>query len=242
MRDGIGVVGGGSNAYLVTANEGDPRDPEVERGRNLTFDPVRFPDAATLQEDANLGRLKVSTVDGDTDGDGDLDELFTFGSRSFSTWSTSGQLLFDSGDDFEQITAQVLPDFFNATEDENGFDQRSDDRGPEPEGLAVGKLHGRQYAFITFERIGGVIVYDITDPQAPGFQQYINNRNFAVEPKDVCGSKGNPGLSTCPLAGDLEPEGILFIPSEESPIDAALLAVTPELSDSTTLFRIDPTD
>ena len=240
--DGIRVVGGGSNAYLVTANEGDPRDPEVERGRNLVLDPVQFPDAATLQEDSNLGRLKISIVDGDTDGDGDLDELFTFGSRSFSTWSTSGQLLFDSGDDFEQITAQVLPDFFNAAEDENEFDKRSDDRGPEPEGLAVGKLYGQHYAFVTFERIGGVIVYDITDPQAPRFQQYINNRNFGVEPKDVCGSKGNLGLPTCPLAGDLEPEGILFIPREESPIDAPLLAVTYELSDSTSLFRIDRTD
>ena len=84
----------------------------------------------------------MSAVDGDTDGDGDLDELFTFGSRSFATWSANGQLLFDSGDEFEQIAAQVLPDFFNAAEDENAFDQRSDDRGPEPEALAVGKLNG----------------------------------------------------------------------------------------------------
>ena len=150
------------------------------------------------------------------------------GSRSFAVWTTEGELVFDSGDAFEQITAEAAPQLFNAPEDANQFDQRSDDRGPEPEHLVVGKVGGHEYAFIDFERIGGVVVYDITDPTAPEFVQYINNRN------------PEPGLSGEDLAfSDLEPEGMLFIPESESPIGAPLLAVAHERSDSTALFRID---
>ncbi len=130
---------------------------------------------------------------------------------------------------------------FNCPEDENDADKRSDDRGPEPEPFAYGTIATRIYAFIGFERVSGIVMYDVTSPYAPQFQQYINNRNFAIEPGDVCGDKGGPALLDCALVGDLETEGVLFIPRQDSPIDVPLLAVSHELSDSTTLYRIDQT-
>lgn len=80
--------------YLVTANEGDARD-EDERIRDLFLDPSAFPNAGELQQDENLGRLEVSTILGDNDGDGDFDELFAYGGRSFSIWDADGNLIFD---------------------------------------------------------------------------------------------------------------------------------------------------
>ncbi len=96
------------------------------------------------------------------DGDGDHDAIVAFGARSFSIWDAdSGEQVFDSGDDFERITAEALGTTgFNATDDENGFDDRSDDKGPEPEALAVGEVGGRRYAFIGLERTGGIMVYE----------------------------------------------------------------------------------
>ncbi|NES24098.1 MAG: hypothetical protein F6K41_35610, partial [Symploca sp. SIO3E6] len=106
--DAIASFEADGQTYYITANEGDARD-EDERVADLTLDPVAFPNAATLQQDDQLGRLEVSTIDGDTDGDGDFDQLFTYGGRSFSIFDASGNLVFDSGNDFERITAELLP-------------------------------------------------------------------------------------------------------------------------------------
>jgi hypothetical protein len=105
--------------------------------------------------------------------------------------------------------------------------------------LAVGTVDERQYAFIAPERIGGVFVYDITDPQGPVFQQYINLRDFTVDPDQVCEDR-RPISEECAAAGDLEPEGVLFIPAIDSPIAVPLIVVTHELSMSATLYRVDP--
>ena len=98
--------------FLVTANEGDPRDfsgyTEQAAVATLPLDPGAFPDPS-IADPANLGRLSVSTVDGDVDSDGDYDVLYGFGGRSFSIWTADGHPVFDSGDDFEQITAAAIP-------------------------------------------------------------------------------------------------------------------------------------
>jgi hypothetical protein len=125
--------------FLVTANEGDSRAysgfNEEARIGGLALDPAAFPNAASLQQNANLGRLKVSRVGGDTDGDGDFDRLFTLGARSFSIWTTSGHQVYDSGDALERITAAAEPANFNSDNEANGsLDSRSDDKGPEPRG------------------------------------------------------------------------------------------------------------
>ncbi len=217
--------------YLITANEGDARDydgfSEEERIADLSLDPTAFPDAATLQLDENLGRLKTTTVNGDTDGDGDFDELFAYGARSFSIWNADGELVYDSGDELEQITATVFPDDFNSDDEENGsFDDRSDDKGPEPEGVVVGTVGGRKYAFLGLERIGAIMVYDVTDPAAPTYVDYVSTRDFG----------GNPETA---MAGDMSPEGLTFINRWKSPTGKALLVVSYEVSGSTTIYEID---
>ena len=162
--DAIARLQVGAETFLVTANEGDTREydtfVELEQVRNLELDPVAFPNADELQEQPNIGRLVVTTANGDANGDGKYEQLFAFGARSFSIWSAGGALVWDSGSDLERITAATFPADFNSTDDENGsFDDRSDNKGPEPEGVTIGEIGGRQYAFVALERIGGVVVY-----------------------------------------------------------------------------------
>lgn len=216
--------------YLLTANEGDSRDysgfSEEERVADITLDPTAFPNAAVLQQEANLGRLKITNTLGDDDNDGDFDRLFSYGARSFTIWTSDGQQVFDSGSNFETITAAILPEDFNSDDEENGsFDARSDDKGPEPEGVVIGKVHGRQYAFIGLERVGGIAVYDVTAPAQAEFVEYINTRDFA----------GDPAAGT---AGDLSPEGLAFIKKSDSPTGKPLLVVGYEVSGTTTIYEI----
>jgi hypothetical protein len=89
--------------------------------------------------------------------------------------------------------------------------------------VALGTIDGHTYAFVTLERIGGVVVYDVSNPAAPTFVQYINNRDFS---------------GTDP-AGDLGPEGITFIKAADSPTGQPLLAVANEISGTVTLYAID---
>lgn len=214
--------------YLVTANEGDSRAytgfNEETRVGSLSLDPTAFPNAATLKTNANLGRLRVTNSLGDTDNDGDYDALYAFGGRSFSIWTEAGQLVFDSGSALEQITAAALPDFFNVSNNNNTKDDRSDDKGPEPEDVELGEIDGRTYAFIGLERVGGVIVYDITVPTAPTFIQYVNHRDF-TQPV-------GPG------AKDLAPEGLKFVSAKDSPTGKPLLITANEVSGTTTIFEI----
>ena len=153
--------------------------------------------------------------------------------RSFSIWTTDGAQVFDSGDAFERITYAANPDFFNSNHTESVLEGRSDDKGPEPENLTIGAVDGRTYAFIGFERVGGVVVFDITDPAASRFVTYVNNRDFSVSVEDA----DDPD-SVLSQAGDLGPEGLAFIAAESSPTGAPLLAVANEVSGTTTLFSI----
>lgn len=232
LPDAIGVYTVAGTDYIVTANEGDSRDydgfSEEERIADVTLDPDAYPNAAELQDEANLGRLLTTTTLGDTDGDGDIDQLYSYGTRSFSVYSADGSLVYDSGSDFERITAEAFPDYFNANNDENGtdtFDARSDDKGPEPEGLDIGVIGGETYAFIGLERIGGIMVYNVSDPEAPVFVQYLNNRDFEADAEST-------------EAGDLGPEGVLFISADDSPTGQPLLVVGNEVSGSTTVYSI----
>ena len=241
MPDAIATYRVGRETYFVTANEGDGRDREVEvdgedvliysdeaRVKDVNLNPISFPLAETLQDQANLGRLKIVATEGDLDGDGEYEELYSFGTRSFSIYNSKGERVFDSGSDFEAIIANRLPDEFGSTNDENGsFDDRSDDKGPEPEGVEFGEINDRTYAFIGLERIGGIMIYDVTDPKNSYFVDYVNNRNFA-------------GDAEAGTAGDLGPEGLKFISSKDSPNKKDLLVVGNEVSGTTTIYEIVP--
>ncbi|MFT7379870.1 MAG: DNA-binding beta-propeller fold protein YncE, partial [Bacteroidia bacterium] len=168
--DAIVIADIGGTEYLVTANEGDARDydgfSEEERAEDLNLDPTAFPNAAELQQKENLGRMKVTTTLGDTDGDGDYDEIYGYGGRSFSIWDLNGTMIFDSKNEITSILAEQFPDNYPAG--------RDDDKGAEPESVTIGKIGSRTFAFIGLERATGVVVYDITDPANSTFVQYYN--------------------------------------------------------------------
>lgn len=161
--DAIAVVNAGI-PLLFTANEGDAREytalTEVKRVKDVNLDPLSFPNSSVLKQDANMGRLNITTTRGDTDGDGDFDELYSFGARSFSIWNgNTGELVYDSKNDLDaRIAADGLYD-----------DGRSDDKGTEPEGLTIGQIGDRNYLFIGLERADAIAMYDITNPYYPLF-------------------------------------------------------------------------
>ncbi|HHD64635.1 MAG TPA: NAD nucleotidase, partial [Desulfobulbaceae bacterium] len=135
--DGIAAFVVDGRRYIITANEGDSRDyagfSEESRVAGLDLDPDAFPDSEVLLDKKQLGRLQVTTTEGDIDGDGDYDALYSFGGRSFSIWLQENDALrrvYDSGDMIEKITAAVFPDDFNANDDKNhSMDKRSDNKG-----------------------------------------------------------------------------------------------------------------
>lgn len=218
MPDGIAAYSANGRVYYITANEGDASDlyGDSQSIADLELDSAVFPNAATLQQNANLGRLKASNVDGDLDGDGDFDRLYVYGGRSFSIWDANGNLVYDSGDQLEQLTAALTPALFNANDgDATKVDQRSDDKGPEPEGVTIGVIDGRTYAFVGLERSGGgVMLFDVSDPRQPQFIQYIRSDK------------------------DISPEGLKFVAAAKSPIGVPLLIVTNEVSETTTVYAL----
>jgi hypothetical protein len=231
MPDAMAVYTVNGVDYLVTANEGDQReygviDEDVIIGdAGYVLDPTTFPDAALLKQQHLLGRLAASPYSGDTDNDGDFDEIHVFGSRSFSIWNAAtGALVYDSGDDFERVTATdpIFGSLFNASNSNNNFKNRSDNKGPEPEGVTVAAINNNMYAFITLERTGGMMVYNITNPTAPVLVDYVNSRDLG--PND---------------GGDLGPEGIIYISAEQSPTDTALVVIANEVSATLSVYSLN---
>jgi hypothetical protein len=197
---------------------------------------------ADFEDSDQLGRLKVMTdmgvsgacaslaTTGQPAADCTYEALYSYGARSFSIWDgESGALLYDSGSDFEVITANRLGENFNASNDDNEGDDRSDDKGPEPEAIEIGAINNRVYAFIGLERVGGIMVYDITTPESANFVQYINERDFDI---------ADPEADLADV-GDLGPESIRFVSEEDSPTGDAMLIVGNEVSGTTTFFSID---
>jgi hypothetical protein len=221
----------GGVEYLITANEGDARadygaanNEETSIGAaTYSLDPIAFPHASAMKINANLGKLKCTNRLGDIDNDGDFDEIYTFGARSFSIWNaTTGTLVYDSGDDLEQITSTdpTYGAMFNCSNTNITKKDRSDDKGPEPEGVAVATIAGNMYAFVSMERVGGLMVFNINNPAAPQFVQYVNNR----------------GLTG--LTGDRGPEGIIYITQQNSPTGKAMIVLGNEVSSSVSAYEI----
>jgi uncharacterized protein len=236
--DAIASFQANGQTFLITANEGDARDypglAEEVRISNVAvvLDPTVFPGqiGADLKANNRAGRLQVTNTLGrtnaapdflGTDANTDYEALYAFGARSFSIWNTSGQLVFDSGDRLEQITSVLVPTLYNSggiATGGDGFDTRSDNKGPEPEGVVTGVVNGRTYAFIGLERVGGVIVYDVTNPTSPTFVDYVN-----------------PGSS------DRAPEGLTFVPAADSPNGNPLLIISNEVGLSTLVYNVGAT-
>jgi 2',3'-cyclic-nucleotide 2'-phosphodiesterase / 3'-nucleotidase / 5'-nucleotidase len=216
--------------YVITANEGDSRDwpgyTEVARAATVRLDPRFYPDSAALLQASELGRLNITTATGDDDGDGDIDRIHVFGARSFSIWDADVKQVYDSGNELEAAHEADFFNFFNVSNTNNTRDDRSDDKGPEPEGVAIGVVRGRTYAFIGNERQGNIVVYDVTDPLRSRYIGQWWNRDF------------NAATNTA-TARDLGPEGLIFIEAANSPNGRPLLVVANEISGTTTIWQIN---
>ncbi len=184
LPDAISYFSTNGSNYLALANEGDTRSwkgfDEEARVKSLILDPVKFPNAAALKLDANLGRLTVTKAFGDTDGDGDFDELYAPGGRSLSILNAStGLLVANIGKDLEQ---HVI--------DAGKYDDtRSDNKGVEVESVTVASVNGKTLAFIGLERVDMIAIYDVSVPTAPKFIQLFSVGDapeglIFVKPKD----------------------------------------------------------
>lgn len=227
MPDAITHANIGGVSYILTANEGDSRDysgySEEERVKDLILDATNFPNANELQSSLLLGRMKTTTANGDLDNSGDFEEIYTYGTRSFSIWDENGNLIFDSGDWFEQIISNdpAFVGLFNASNDPGVAEakDRSDDKGPEPEGIAVAQFNGNYFAFVSLERVGGVMLFNINDPYNPVYAGYYNNRDVSTN------------------GPDRGAEGLLLIDAMISPTGNDLVILANEVSSTLSVYE-----
>lgn len=216
MPDGISVATIGGKTYLLTANEGDSRadwaglDNEYEKKTSPT---------GNVKLDEKVVWFNANLWDGL-----EPDKAYVFGGRSFSIYEVGNnglKLVYDSGSDFETITAALLPTYFNASNDKTSVDNRSGKKGPEPESVVTGVVNGKSYAFVALERIGGVMVYDITNPAQAQFVNYINSREFDAA-----------------IQGDVSPEGLGFVSAANSKTGQPLLLTACEVSGTLAAYEL----
>ncbi|MBY7728748.1 choice-of-anchor I family protein [Vibrio splendidus] len=203
------------------------------RGKKIDVD-ANHPLAGALKDNKQLARLKVIKPQGTLAAD---QKVQAFGSRSFSIWDESGELVFDSGDDFARIVLEQDPANFNSTNDNNqSGDDRSDDKGVEPEAIEVAEINGKHYAFIGLERQGGIMVYDVTQPKNASFISYLNNRDFTQPVCTKVDEDGDCDNETYnQKAGDLGPESIKYFTRSGN----HFIAVGNEVSGSTSVYRVE---
>ncbi|MES2922733.1 MAG: choice-of-anchor I family protein [Verrucomicrobiota bacterium] len=215
--DAVASYSAGGQTYYVTANEGDDRNDFLTPDESTTvgsgsydLDDTVFPNELALKNQASLGRLTVSNAPGlrgDTDNDGDIDEILSYGGRSFTILNAAGGLVFDSGDMIENIMASQFPTNFD--------DSRSDNKGPEPEGVTIASIGGRTYAFVGLERSHMVLAFDVTNPLAVTFTGGLRR------------------------SGDLNPEGLVVVSAADSPSGKPLLLVANEVSNNLTIHELN---
>ncbi len=182
MPDGIAIYENDGNTYLITANEGDAREwgSYINELKTKEF------------TGKNIRVLNPNLCEGLPSG-----KSVMYGGRGFSVFEVASNGLievYDSGNDFERITSDSIPEYFNCSNDDIDVDSRSPKKGPEPENVIIGKVKDKTYAFVAVERIGGIMVYDITNPVKTTYVNYINSREFG----DV-------------IMGDVSPEGLCFV-------------------------------
>ncbi|WP_131669436.1 choice-of-anchor I family protein [Psychrobacter pygoscelis] len=245
MPDAIATYAVGDKNYIVTANEGDAREwgdfnEEISFG-DVQVDPAVFSKAACHDMDCGdkkaLGKIDFTSVMGDSDNDGIYETLYSFGTRSFSIWDADDMSapVYDSGSIMARYIADHYPDNFNASNDKNAMDNRSDNKGVEPEGVTIGRVGSQTIAFIGLERISSVMAFDVTDPKNVTLLGEINTRTF--DDSKLAAAKA--GTAAPNADGDLGPEGLVFITAEDSPSGKPLLMVGFEVSGTSRVFELD---
>ena len=212
MPDGISTYEANGVTYLVTANEGDAR--EWGDYTNEVKENLKATDGTKAKSVRVLDKKMVAVPDENLE--------YLYGSRSFTVFrADTMEKVYDSANDFEEKTAQYLPAWFNCSNDNVKIDDRSRKKGPEPESVSVGQIGNRTYAFIALERIGGIMVYDITDPANTSYVNYINTRDFGGD-----------------IAEDVAPEGLAFISANDTESGRPMLLAAFEVSGTVAAYDI----
>jgi hypothetical protein len=237
--DALAAFTAGGAAYVATANEGDSRDFEETTVGDVELDPEAFdlsgnPYVDTieeLQQPEQLGNFEITSELGDVDGDGQYEQLYAYGGRSFSVWRLEDdglQLVYDSGSLFERIQAEQYPEGF----------QNTTESGPETESVTIGAFGGRTYAFVGQERGSGVMTFDVTRPSSPEYISTTVNRDYSVSFGDLADdAEADPDGDEPGRAGDWGPEGVEFVPVADSPTENPLLCVGYEVSGTVAVFE-----
>jgi len=255
--DGIATLTANDTTYLITANEGDAREyPCLLGGTDGAKAEKEAQKISGVYDSTDSGITAVNTAVGSLEvtqfapanaqvakitSATKVKTAYTFGTRSFSVWKANNlegvdtaDLKWDSGDAIEKITSTVRPSYFNADWNTtsgfvNAVDARSTKKGPEPEGVAVGQAYGTNWIVVGLERDGGLLLYDATNPEAPVFVDYINTSNPSG---NLLAGKYSS------TAGDVSPEGIVFVSPEDSPTGKALVLASYELSGTVGIYEI----
>lgn len=219
MPDGIAFLSKDGKDYILTANEGDAREWGKKKNKYENTKSKKFDEKADK---------KTEYLDNDKTDGLDENKIYLLGGRSFSIYDASNLTkVYNSGSDFEKITARIFPDFFNTSNDEDKgpdeLDARSNKKGPEAENIAVLNIKDKTYAIVGLERISGIMIYDITDPSNPVYKDYFNNRIFIKSVND----KEEIGLEK---RGNIGPEGLCAIEAKDSPTGKPLVLVANEVS------------
>lgn len=243
--DGITAFEADGKTYIFSANEGDAQDweafSEEERVGDIAdqyalnadlYQGYSQEELDQMVEDGlfdedQLGRLNTS-ISHPVNSDGQFEAIYGYGGRSFSVWDAATlEQVYDSGAEFEKLIEEFNPDYFHTDNDEDGFDSRSDDKGVEPESVITGKVDEKNYAFIGLERQGGIMAYDLANPDVPAFDSYFSSRIFTEDEKAVTEQ-----------SGDVAPEGLTFISAEDSPTGKELLLVAHEVSGTIAVYEL----
>ena len=219
MPDGIAFLSKNGKDYILTANEGDAREWRKKKNKYENTKSKKFDEKADK---------KTEYLDNDKTDGLDENKIYLLGGRSFSIYDASNLAkVYNSGSDFEKITARIFPDFFNTSNDEDKgpdeLDARSNKKGPEAENIAVLNIKDKTYAIVGLERISGIMIYDITDPSNPVYKDYFNNRIFIKSVND----KEEIGLEK---RGNIGPEGLCAIEAKDSPTGKPIVLVANEVS------------
>ncbi|MFN0047950.1 MAG: choice-of-anchor I family protein, partial [Cytophagales bacterium] len=250
--DGISVYTIGGIPYIFSANEGDARaysgfNEELDvnaafgtrmNSANFTASEIAAITATGIRLTSTMGNTngglpfyQNSVVGQNINLGNNFEELYTFGARSYSIWNgNTGALVWDSGDQIEKKTLELFPLDFNKDHNgNNNIRRRSTSKGPEPESIVTGMIGDSIYAFVGLERIGGVMAFNVSNPNAPYFVQYINNRNFANAPTAAFSATGS----------DLGPEGLTLINAAHSPDGNTYLVISNEVSGTLRVVQLN---
>lgn len=216
--------------YILSANQGAYRAysgyDETQLVKNTALNPSTIPDRSQYIEDSLIGSLRLTKTMGNARNVFIYDSMFTFGTRSWSVWDDSLNLVWDSGDDLAEWLAQAFPNQFNSLANSNqSYKQASPHFGPEAHLVTYGEVDGTPYAFVGLKQMGAVAIYDLSNIQSPQQVSLLLDRDFSLAASD-------------PQSGDQGITDLSFVPANLSPNGLELLIASHGVSGSLSVYEL----